>query len=83
LPGLPPPVARTNAALAKLSGPATAGDPGASTTSAAAGTSAPDSPVEAEAESAPATDAPLVEAEQILIDYLSLLPKGSLVTAGH
>ena len=75
LPGLPPPVAKTNAALAKLSS--------AGTASAGASASAPANPDEAETEQAPATDAALVEAEQILIDYLSLLPKGSLVTAGH
>jgi len=83
LPGLPPPVTKTNTALAKLSPPAASGDPGASTTSAAADTPAPDNPQEAEPEQAPATDAALAEAEQILIDYLSLLPKGRLTTAGN
>jgi hypothetical protein len=29
------------------------------------------------------TDAPLVEAEHILVDYLSVLPKGNLVTVSH
>ena len=30
---------------------------------------------------APAPDAPMLEAQQILRDYLSLLPKGNLLTA--
>jgi len=85
LPGLPPPVAKTNATVAKLSGSADSGFSGAGTNAAAAAP-APldsDSPDEADAEQAQAPDAPLAEAEQILVDYLSLLPKGNLVTAGH
>jgi hypothetical protein len=34
-------------------------------------------------EKAPAVDADLVESEHILLDYLSLFKKNSLVTAGH
>ena len=86
LPGLPPPVAKTNAALAKLSVRPGAGLSGASTNSAAAAAGAApgeDSLDEAEAEKPAAPDAPLVEAEHILVDYLSVLPKGNLVTAGH
>jgi len=83
LPGLPAPVTRTNSSVAKLATPAAVGDPGASTTSAAADTAGADNPDEAEAEQAPAADPPLAEAEQILLDYLSLLPKGSLTTAGN
>jgi hypothetical protein len=85
-PSLPPPVAKTNAALAKLSANAGAGLPGASTNSAAlAAGAAPrgNVPDEAEEEKAPAQDAPMQEAKRILLDYLSVLPKGSLVTAGH
>jgi carboxyl-terminal processing protease len=77
LPGLPPPVTKTNAALAKVSVQA-----GSITNSAAAARGA-DKPDEAEAEKPPAPDAPMLEAEHILIDYLSVLPKGSLVTAGQ
>ena len=83
LPGLPPPVTRTNATVAKLTAPAAAGTPGASTTSAAAGAAGADNPDEAEAEQPPAADPPLAEAEQILLDYLSLLPKGGVTTAGN
>jgi carboxyl-terminal processing protease len=83
LPGLPPPVTRTNATVAKLTAPAAAGTPGASTTSAAAGAAGADNPDEAEVEQPPAADPPLAEAEQILLDYLSLLPKGGVTTAGN
>ena len=86
LPGLPPPVAKTNAALAKLSARPGVGLSGVSTNSdAAAAGAAPseDSLDEAEAEKPAAPDEPLVEAEHILVDYLSVLPKGNLVTAGH
>lgn len=63
-PGLPPPLAATNA-----------------TTTAAADLD-PDDPDDEAAESrAPAPDAPMLEAQQILRDYLSLLPKGNLLTA--
>ncbi|MCX6929725.1 MAG: hypothetical protein NT154_41910 [Verrucomicrobia bacterium] len=54
--------------------------PGASTNSAAAatGTDTADDP---EAVKPGVPDAPLIEAEHILVDYLSVLPKGNLVTA--
>jgi carboxyl-terminal processing protease len=81
-PGLPPPVARTNAALAKVSGQPGVGVAGAITNSAAAAAPGGGSADEADAEKPPTTDAPLLEAEHILLDYLSLLPKGNLVTAG-
>jgi carboxyl-terminal processing protease len=80
LPGLPPPVARTNAALARLSGHPVASPSGTMTNSAAAALGGEKSDEE-EAEKPPPTDAPLLEAEHILVDYLSLLPKGDLVTA--
>ncbi len=86
LPGLPPPDGATNAALAKLSLAPGAGVSGASTNSAAA--AAPPVPVEnsfddADAEKPAAPDETLIETEHILADYLSALPKGDLVTAGH
>ena len=81
-PGLPPPVTKTNAALAKLSIRAGAGLSGASTNAAAAAPSTED-PEDEEAVKPGAYDSPLHEAEHILIDYLSVLPKGNLVTAGH
>jgi carboxyl-terminal processing protease len=86
LPGLPPPVAKTNAALAKLSLSPGAGLSAVSASSAAV-TARPapgdDNLDEAEDEKPAPPDAPLVEAEHILVDYLSVLPKGNLVTAGH
>ncbi len=77
-PGLPPPDGSTNAAVAKLSGPAGAGT---NATTNAAAPAAEDSD-EAQADKPAPPDAPLIEAEHILVDYLSLLPKGSLVKAG-
>jgi hypothetical protein len=38
---------------------------------------------DSEEEKPPAVDADLTETEHILVDYLFLLPKGNLVTAGH
>jgi carboxyl-terminal processing protease len=82
LPGLPPPVTKTNTTMAKLSVHPGAGSPGAvaGSTVAAAGEDSSD-----DAEPAPpaAPDEPLVETEHILIDYLSLVPKGNLVTTSH
>ena len=73
---------KTNTAMAKLSAHAGAIDSNTSTgsTVAAAGEDSLD-----DAEPAPpaAPDEPLVEAEHILVDYLSVVPKGNLVTAGH
>jgi carboxyl-terminal processing protease len=80
--GLPPPVTRTNSATAKLSAHAGANDSGTSTGSTAA-VAGDDGLDEAEAEKPAAPDEPLVEAEHILVDYLSVVPKGNLVTAGH
>lgn len=82
LPGLPPPVARTNAALANLSADANTVHSGASTNSTAV-TAADDDLEDVTETPAPGTDAPLAEAQHILLDYLSLLPKGNLVTAGR
>ena len=80
LPGLPPPVAKTNAPLAKLSFHGGAGTSGVSSNSAAAAAPAGDNPDEADAEKPAPPDEPLLEAEHILVDYLSVLPKGNLVT---
>ena len=79
LPGLPPPMAKTNAALAKLSVRAEAGAFGVSTNSVAAAAPSGDALDEADAERPAAPDEPLLETEHILLDYLSLLPKGNLV----
>ncbi len=64
LPGLPPPVAKTNSLNAKI-----AGDSGSSP-SASVGH---DAGSDLESEAAPVTDATLEEASQILRDYVSLL----------
>jgi carboxyl-terminal processing protease len=85
-PGLPPPVVRTNAALANLSGHPATRPAAASANSAAVASSSPvgeDNLDEPDEEKPPAQDASLAEAERILVDYLSVLPKGNLVTAGH
>jgi carboxyl-terminal processing protease len=85
LPGLPPPVTRTNTAAAKLSARPGLAISGGSTNSVASADAPP--PGEgldgADAEKPPAADETLVETEHILIDYLSVLPKGNLVTAIH
>jgi carboxyl-terminal processing protease len=77
VPGLPAPVGKTNATTAKVSLPA-----GASTNSVAVKPKE-GAPEEPEAEKTPPPDAPLLEAEHILVDYLSVLPKRNLVSAGQ
>ena len=80
LPGLPPPVAPTNTPpnLASHKAPAL---PAVSTngTIASARDSVGESGPELEEEKAPAVDPYLGEARHILMDYVSLLPKGNLV----
>ena len=66
MPGLPPPVQNTNALALKTSSPATT-DP--ATGDLEINDSAP-----------PSRDASLDETEQILLDYISLLQKRSLLT---
>jgi carboxyl-terminal processing protease len=85
LPGLPPPVTRTNAAQARLSAHPGTGASGGSTNAVASAGAAPvgDNLDDADAEKTSAPDETLLEAEHILIDYLSVLPKGNLVTAIH
>lgn len=85
-PGLPPPVTKTNTALAKLSIRGGSGLAAAGTNSVVASAGA--APVtenleEVDADKPPAPDETLAEAEHILVDYLSVLPKGDLVTIGH
>jgi len=79
LPGLPPPVANTNA-LAETS---VKGSAGATTNGpiASAPSAAPFHLADPADEKAPTVDAPLNEAEHILVDYLGLLRKGNLVNA--
>jgi carboxyl-terminal processing protease len=82
LPGLPPPVTKTNAAMAKLSAHAETIGPrtGTGSTAAAVAEEGIDDPAAVEPA---APDEPLVETEHILADYVSVVPKGNLVTAGH
>ena len=80
LPGLPPPVAKTNATTARLS-QSRSSLPIASTNSAIASAKEGFVPNTELDEDKPApVDADLTESEHILVDYLSLLPKG-LTTA--
>lgn len=84
LPGLPPPASKTNN-VARAGAATGGGSAGASTNEALA--SAPrltnGVPLEDPDEEKPAAvDAPLIEAEHIMLDYLSLAAKASLVTAG-
>ena len=88
-PGLPPPVAKTNRLAA-----ATSPDNGKAESTSAAGQSddatnnvhesvatgtGHDTPEEAADEKVPQLDTALLEAERILVDYLSLLPEKSVV----
>jgi carboxyl-terminal processing protease len=87
LPGLPAPEKKTNSVSAKAgtSVPVTGNLANANGTnivaSASPTNSSPDADDDAEDEKPPAVDATLVETEHILVDYLSLLDKGHLVTA--
>ena len=77
LPGLPAPVGKTNSATAKAGVSAGAGTNTASVAS-------PAGPAEeADPEKPAPPDVHLLEAEHILVDYLSVLPKRNLVTAGQ
>ncbi len=80
MPGLPPPVTKTNAVTAKLAAHAGASAPGAGSPAAAAANSSLD---DEDPATPSAPDEPLVETEHILIDYLSLVPKGNPVTTSH
>jgi carboxyl-terminal processing protease len=82
-PGLPAPVQKTNT-VAKVSG---ANGAAAATNSASVSATPGDRDVltddEADDEKAPAVDASLQETEHILVDYMGLVRKQALVTAGH
>jgi carboxyl-terminal processing protease len=79
LPGLPSPVARTNSLSAKL--PQLRGSTGAGTNAAVASTGTGLAEPDADAEKPPAVDAPMLQAERIMVDYLSVLPKGGIAAA--
>lgn len=81
LPGLPPPLEKTNTATAKLLGTAS----GVSTNSASIATKSADLPEELEGEDGedkpPTVDPMLDEAGRILMDYISLMGKKGMITA--
>ncbi len=87
LPGLPPPVEKTNSAITKLSNSRQPGVPGVSTNSAAVATRAltADGSIDDDSseDKPPTVDVDLIEAERILVDYLSVLSKDRVLTAGH
>ena len=81
--GLPAPVQKTNS-LAKVSGAKGA----ATVTNSASVSATPGSPNvlvedDLDDEKAPAIDASLQEAQHILVDYMELLRKQAMLTAGH
>ena len=85
LPGLPPPVEKTNAAAKVFAGKG--GGSGVSTNSASVTPRLP-TPLEGlsdedEEDHPSAVDATLEEAERILVDYISLLSQKSLLTVNH
>ena len=88
LPGLPSPVAKTNAAIAKIrrSNSSSVPVPGTKATVASTKEGTVDSSAldtELDEDKPPVVDAPLIESEHILVDYLSLLPKGNLAATGQ
>jgi carboxyl-terminal processing protease len=87
LPGLPPPVQRTNSSLARLGAGAASTNSESASVSFQQAASAETPPVpgaeETEEDKSPVPDAALIEAEHILVDYIGILPKGDLLTAGN
>ncbi len=83
-PGLPPPTEKTNATLAKLSGRNTAGA-SVSTNSASTSAPSPDTAIDEDSdeEKSPPVDATLLEAQRILVDYLSIFSKRNVARAGE
>lgn len=84
LPGLPPPVEKTNSAHLALkgSGPSAAGTNAAVALASKAGTPAPDANDDDE-DKPPAIDSTLAETEHILVDYVAALRKMAMTTAGR
>jgi carboxyl-terminal processing protease len=86
--GLPAPMAKTNSPVAKASSgksPLVA-VAGTNSTVAAAKEAPSSSPAlegDLDEDKPPAVDAALIESEHILMDYVSLWPKGNLATAGQ
>jgi len=81
--GLPAPVAKTNnlqASVERRGTPPTLSNGATASNTTKDAASAKDSDDAIDEEKAPAVDATLMEAEHILIDYLSVFPKANLVT---
>jgi carboxyl-terminal processing protease len=88
LPGLPPPVAKTNSTLTKISSQESGSASVAGTNGAPVARNdlakAADLDPNTDEEKAPAPDAALNEAEHILLDYVSVVPKANVAAAaGH
>jgi carboxyl-terminal processing protease len=85
LPGLPPPFVPTNSVTARASIKSSTLPAAGTNSTVAAAKESSSSPSNLDSESdedkPPAVDADLIESEHILVDYLSLLPKGNLATA--
>jgi carboxyl-terminal processing protease len=88
-PGLPAPLAKTNSAVAKVSstksGTITAAVTGTNSTVASVkegGTGPTNFDGELDEDKPPAVDAPLLESEHILVDYVSLWHKENFATTG-
>jgi len=79
LPGLPPPVQKTNTVAGGANKSSVTNAAGEIATSEVKAGLNEDS----EEEKPPALDASLIEAEHILVDYIAMLPKGDVLTAGH
>jgi carboxyl-terminal processing protease len=82
LPGLPPPVQKTNSYAGQLGAGQTTNSESANATSSAE-TSVEIGSQDSDENRAPVPDASLIEAEHILVDYMAMLPKGDILTAGH
>jgi len=82
LPGLPPPVEKTNAAPTNLAGKTGGSETSTNSPSVASSPPGPSDNLDEDepADTAPAVDATLEEAENILADYISLLSQKSLLT---
>jgi carboxyl-terminal processing protease len=85
LPGLPPPVEKTNSVTAKLSinSSGSTNNSLAALSPAKSPTGDPDLDETAEDEKPPAIDYMLAETEHILMDYFSLFPRNDLATTVH
>jgi carboxyl-terminal processing protease len=85
LPGLPPPLAKTNSAIAKVSGTKASISGVTTNGTIAARESTQLTPLDdtVDDEKPPAVDADLLESERILLDYISLFPKTNVATVGR